>query len=224
MPTRRARRSPTRSPSRSACAVEEAAYGAHLIAASNMIRAIKAVSTERGRDPREFALFAFGGNGPLFAGGMATVARHEPRRRAAVGRAVLVVRPALCRRRASLFAHLPPPAAPGRSRRDRSAPGTRWRDQATRAARRRGLRARDRMRLRRSAALHYQGQSYELTVPVPDGPIDAAHGGASRGGVRPGAREDLRPSRRPGRAGRAGRRSRSSGQGLRAGRRRSRAR
>ena len=24
------------------------------------------------------------------------------------------------------------------------------------------------MRLRRSAALHYQGQSYELTVPVPD--------------------------------------------------------
>ena len=36
-----------------------------------MIRAIKAVSTERGRDPREFALFAFGGNGPLFAAGMA---------------------------------------------------------------------------------------------------------------------------------------------------------
>ena len=32
--------------------------------------------------------------------------------------------------------------------------------------------AADRMRLRRSAALHYQGQSYELTVPVPDGPID----------------------------------------------------
>ncbi len=29
-----------------------------------------------------------------------------------------------------------------------------------------------RARLRRSAALHYKGQSYELTVPVPDGPID----------------------------------------------------
>ena len=51
--------------------LERAAYGAHLIAASNMIRAIKAVSTERGRDPRQFALFAFGGNGPLFACGMA---------------------------------------------------------------------------------------------------------------------------------------------------------
>ncbi len=28
-------------------------------------------------------------------------------------------------------------------------------------------------RLRRSAALHYRGQSYELTVPVPEGKIDA---------------------------------------------------
>ena len=27
---------------------------------------------------------------------------------------------------------------------------------------------------RRSAALHYKGQSFELVVPVPDGPIDAA--------------------------------------------------
>ncbi|MDB5372774.1 MAG: 5-oxoprolinase, partial [Belnapia sp.] len=52
-------------------APEEAAHGAHLIAASNMIRAIKAVSSERGRDPRGFALMAFGGNGPLFAAGMA---------------------------------------------------------------------------------------------------------------------------------------------------------
>jgi N-methylhydantoinase A len=51
--------------------VEVAAYGAHQIAASNMIRAIKAVSSERGRDPREFALVAFGGNGALFAAGMA---------------------------------------------------------------------------------------------------------------------------------------------------------
>src|SRR5262249_48096602 len=51
--------------------VEDAAHGAHQIAASNMIRAIRAVSSERGRDPREFALFAFGGNGPLFGAGMA---------------------------------------------------------------------------------------------------------------------------------------------------------
>ena len=48
-----------------------AAYGAHQIAAANMIRAIKAVSSERGRDPRQYTLFAFGGNGPLFAATMA---------------------------------------------------------------------------------------------------------------------------------------------------------
>jgi len=54
-----------------ALSVEQAAYGAHLVAAANMIRAIKAVSSERGRDPRGFALVAFGGNGPLFAAGMA---------------------------------------------------------------------------------------------------------------------------------------------------------
>ena len=36
-----------------------------------MIRALKAVSSERGRDPREYALVAFGGNGPIFAAGMA---------------------------------------------------------------------------------------------------------------------------------------------------------
>ena len=51
--------------------LEHAAFGAHLVAASNMIRAIRAVSIERGRDPRGFTLFAFGGNGPLFAAGMA---------------------------------------------------------------------------------------------------------------------------------------------------------
>jgi len=51
--------------------LEAAAHGAHLIAASNMIRAIKAVSSERGRDPRDYALVAFGGNGPIFAAGMA---------------------------------------------------------------------------------------------------------------------------------------------------------
>src|SRR5260370_5534451 len=51
--------------------VEEAAHGAHLIAAWNMIRALKAVSSERGRDPREYALVAFGGNGPVSAAGMA---------------------------------------------------------------------------------------------------------------------------------------------------------
>ena len=83
----------------------DAAHGAHLIAASNMMRAIRAVSSERGRDPREFALFAFGGNGPLFAAGMARAARDAPDRGAARARPLLRVRTALRRGRAPLRPH-----------------------------------------------------------------------------------------------------------------------
>ena len=51
--------------------VEQAAYGMLRLASATMMRAIRAVSVERGRDPRQFALLAFGGNGPLFAAGIA---------------------------------------------------------------------------------------------------------------------------------------------------------
>ena len=45
----------------------EAAYGVYKISGSNMMRAVKSVSTYRGRDPRDCTLFAFGGNGPTLA-------------------------------------------------------------------------------------------------------------------------------------------------------------
>jgi N-methylhydantoinase A len=150
--------------------MEQAAYGAHQIAASNMIRSIKAVSTERGRDPREFSLFAFGGNGPLFACGMAST----------LGMSRVVVPPS-----AGLFSSF----------------GLLYADVEHHYSRtfRRLLRKADlrevqlawdaiadqvmaelaaegfsgaRARLRRSAALHYRGQSYELPVSMPDGKID----------------------------------------------------
>ncbi|HEY1411256.1 MAG TPA: hydantoinase/oxoprolinase family protein, partial [Rhodopila sp.] len=44
--------------------VEEAAHGMLRLASATMMRAIRAVSVERGRDPRQFAMLAFGGNGP----------------------------------------------------------------------------------------------------------------------------------------------------------------
>jgi N-methylhydantoinase A len=49
----------------------EAAFGVHAIANASMVRALKSVSTERGRDPRRFTLFAFGGSGPAHAAGLA---------------------------------------------------------------------------------------------------------------------------------------------------------
>lgn len=45
--------------------VEEAAHGVLQLSVATMTRAVKAVTTYRGRDPRDFALCAFGGNGPL---------------------------------------------------------------------------------------------------------------------------------------------------------------
>ena len=49
----------------------EAAHGIHLLVNSNMARALRAVSSERGRDPRRFVLFSFGGSGPVHAAGLA---------------------------------------------------------------------------------------------------------------------------------------------------------
>ncbi len=151
--------------------VEAAAHGAHRIAASNMIRAIKAVSTERGRDPRDFALFAFGGNGPIFACGMA----------AALGMTRVLVPPG-----AGLFSsfgllHADVEHHHARSLRRllrKADPGeieTAWDALAGQARAQLAAEgfAGARARLRRAAALHYQGQSYELVVPVPDGPVDA---------------------------------------------------
>jgi N-methylhydantoinase A len=45
----------------------EVAYGIHRLSNSTMMRAVKAVSTYRGRDPRDYTLFAFGGNGGIHA-------------------------------------------------------------------------------------------------------------------------------------------------------------
>jgi len=51
--------------------LEQAAHGMLQLASATMMRAIRAVSVERGRDVRGCALLAFGGNGPLFAAGIA---------------------------------------------------------------------------------------------------------------------------------------------------------
>lgn len=51
--------------------LHEAADGIHRIANARMTRALRSVSSEKGRDPRDFALIAYGGSGPVHAGGLA---------------------------------------------------------------------------------------------------------------------------------------------------------
>jgi N-methylhydantoinase A len=151
--------------------IERAAYGAHLIVASNMIRAIKSVSTERGRDPRDFALFAFGGNGPLFAAGMAASL--------GIGRVVVPPSAGLFSSFGLLYADVEHHYARTFRRLLRQADlreiDTAWNALAKQASDQLAAEGfiGGQAQLRRSAALHYKGQSYELTVPVPDGPIDA---------------------------------------------------
>ncbi len=152
--------------------LEEAAYGAHLIAASNMIRALKAVSSERGRDPREYALVAFGGNGPVFAAGMADAMRMP-----------LVLIPPSAGVFSSfglLYAEIEYYFTRTRKRLLRAL------DPAEAQSVIDGLEAEALARLgedgfdpahieiRRSASLHYQGQSFELRVPLSAGRLDRA--------------------------------------------------
>lgn len=47
--------------------VEDAAFGIREVVNINMARTIKAVTVERGVDPRDFAILAFGGSGPVHA-------------------------------------------------------------------------------------------------------------------------------------------------------------
>jgi N-methylhydantoinase A len=148
-----------------------AAFGAHEIAASNMIRAIKAVSTERGRDPRQCALFAFGGNGPLFACGMA--------RALGIKEVIVPPAPGLFSAFGLLWAEVEHHYSRTFRRRLRGADLSEieaaWHALASQALAQlesEGF-AGERARLRRSAALHYQGQSFDLSVPVPERPFDA---------------------------------------------------
>ena len=152
--------------------LEEAAYGAHLIAASNMIRALKAVSSERGRDPREYALVAFGGNGPVFAAGMAEAMRipqvlipPSAGVFSSFGLLYAEIEYYFTRTRKRLLRGLDPAEAQsvidGLEAEARARLGEDGFDPAH-------------IEIRRSASLHYQGQSFELRVPLAAGRLDGA--------------------------------------------------
>ncbi len=144
-----------------------AAYGAHQIAISNMIRAIRAISSERGRDPRAYALFAFGGNGPLFAAGMAKALSMR--------RIVVPPHPGLFSSFGLLYADVEHHYSRSMMQVLRDATPEALDDiwggleQEARAQLEADGYRQDQVEVRRSANMHYKGQIYELTVPAPDG-------------------------------------------------------
>ncbi len=152
--------------------VAHAAYGAHQIAASNMIRALKAVSSERGRDPRKYAMLAFGGNGPLFAAGMAKALRMT--------RIVVPPSPGLFSSFGLLYADVEHhySRTVRRVLRDSdpaelTAVWQELEDAARNQLQSDGF-APAQMRFQRAANMHYKGQIFELNTPAPDGEIDTA--------------------------------------------------
>ena len=152
--------------------LEYAAYGARQIAIANMIRAIKAISSERGRDPRRHTLFAFGGNGALFAAGMA--------RELGMKRIVVPPSAGLFSAFGLLYADVEHHYSRTIQRLlDNAEPAhlNRVWDELEEAARRQlavdGFEPAN-MRFKRAADMHYKGQIFELTVAVPAGVLDAA--------------------------------------------------
>src|SRR5579859_5397728 len=142
----------------------ETAYGVHLVAVSNMVRVARAVSTERGRDPRRCALVAFGGNGPVHAAEVARQLGIElvivppwPGLFSAFGLLYAEPRHELVQASRGQLTSTPPPVVFA---------GLDALEQAARARLVGEGYAPDRVVLERFLDLRYRGQSSELRIPL----------------------------------------------------------
>ncbi|HKZ08031.1 MAG TPA: hydantoinase/oxoprolinase family protein [Methylomirabilota bacterium] len=151
--------------------VRDAAHGIREVANANMARAIRSVTIERGRDPRDFTLVAFGGSGPVHAVDLAraleiprVLVPVAPGVFTAVGMLASDVEHHFVRAHAALLPQLEAAAA-NRLAEEMAA-------EARAALREEGY-AEGAMRLEFACDLRYAGQASELTVPLPAGRFDA---------------------------------------------------
>ncbi|MEA5409282.1 hydantoinase/oxoprolinase family protein [Haloarculaceae archaeon H-GB2-1] len=151
--------------------VEEAAQGVLNVANANMERALRVVSVERGYDPRDFGLVAFGGAGPLHA---ATLAAELDIPKVVVPRTAGVLS-AL----GLLISDILYDYSASRVRKWTEVAAGELQDEFDEfvATGRERLDAEElpaeQMQFERSVDLRYVGQSFELSVPVPTGELDA---------------------------------------------------
>jgi N-methylhydantoinase A len=152
--------------------VEQAALGIIRISVSNMSRVIRSVSTERGHDVGEFALFPYGGAGPLHAAAVAA--------ECGIKRVVVPVEPGTLCARGILLSDVSLDLVRSAiiEARERSWPrivasfkamlaqGRAWLDDEQLAAERR--------RFEPVIEARYKGQNHEVQVRLPDGPPDRA--------------------------------------------------
>jgi N-methylhydantoinase A len=148
----------------------ETAYGVHQVAVSNMVRVARAVSTERGRDPRRCALLAFGGNGPVHA--------VEVARQLGIQQVIVPPWPGLFSAFGLLFAE--PRHELVQASRGQFTSATSQSVFAGLASLERAARARltgegyapDRVVLEQFLDLRYRGQSSELRIPLDGATVD----------------------------------------------------
>ncbi|ONG54435.1 methylhydantoinase [Pseudoroseomonas deserti] len=152
--------------------VMETAQGILSVVTANMARAIRVISIQRGHDPRDYTLMAFGGAGPLHA---ARLAKELEMKRVLVPRnpgILCAMGLLLTDLRADFAATKLLPATEDSvtevadSFASLTARAEDWfaQEHIEAAAR----------RLTRTADMRYAGQNYELAVPLPDGPVTAA--------------------------------------------------
>jgi len=149
--------------------VEEAAEGIVRIINVKMEEAIKAISTMRGFDLREFTLVAFGGAGPLHAGQMArnlgmrgVIVPLYPGVNSAIGLLQADVRHDYAVSRLTLISEVGPDEVAGRLRT--------LAEEARAELRAEGFTAGE-IALQYAIDMRYAGQGYELTVPLAGGRV-----------------------------------------------------
>jgi N-methylhydantoinase A len=150
--------------------LEQAADAVHQVAIATMARAIRAVTSERGLDPREFTLVAFGGAGP---GHAAALAAHL-----GIRRVLIPPSPGLFSATGLLRADLRWTAAQSElvDLADRDAAARLRASLGALTQRAVGMavaagHARRSLTLERVVECRYRGQSFEIPVPMPDGRI-----------------------------------------------------
>jgi N-methylhydantoinase A len=152
--------------------VMRTAQGIISVVTANMAKAIRVISVERGYDPRDYVLMAFGGAGPVHAARLAReleiprlLVPRNPGILCAMGLLLTDLRIHLAAGRMAPLAETGLPAlAEGFA--DLHAQADDW-------FAREGIAEGDRM-TERAIDLRYAGQAHELTIPCPAGAMDAA--------------------------------------------------
>ncbi|WP_306226153.1 hydantoinase/oxoprolinase family protein [Bosea beijingensis] len=148
------------------------AQGIISVVTANMAKAIRVISVQRGHDPRDYALVAFGGAGPLHAARLAReldmkriVVPRNPGIGCALGLLLTDLRANFATTRLATLSDALVP--------DMAEIFVALQEQADHWFAEEGVASADR-RLKRTADLRYHGQNYELAIDVPDGPITPA--------------------------------------------------